>query len=699
MHEITDPQSQAELQQEINQLKERIRILEAANTNHIKTEKKLHRSEEHLRLALMAAHVGAWEWIVPTNEVYWSAGVEQIFGLEPNSFSGTFEAYLALIHPNDLEDVQSAIKQSLETGCRYAVQHRLVYPDGSLRWLACRGNVFQNELGHPTRMAGTVMDITKRIVAEQRLAEAHDELEQHVAERTADLKQLTIELAQQKQMLETIMNNTPDRYYILDQNGRYLYANPSGLAAQKLTEEQVIGRTWRDLNFPKRVGEKFDLELATVFRTGQKLVRQEQFSTPDLDRHVEYILNPVHDETGKITAVISAVRDISERKQAEAILQQAQKMESLGILAGGVAHDFNNLLVAMLGQTTLALAKLEADAPAKKHINKAVKAAKRAVDLTRQMLAYSGRGHFEIKPFDLTALIREYQELFIAAIPKNVNLELVLPDDALFIEADNGQIQQVLMNLILNAAEAIGAKLGFIQLFLYEELFTQETTSVQPFTGNILPPGPYICIKVRDNGAGMSSETLSKIFDPFFSTKFAGRGLGLASVLGIIRGHRGGIYVESESNVGTEFQIFLPAYTGVKEAPHVEKPPTPHHSAPNIILVIDDEEAVREGVTDILELIDVAVLTAEDGLQGVEIMRSNREKIKLVLLDLSMPGLSGEETLALLWEVAPDIPVALSSGYSEEEVARRFDNKQFAGFIQKPYTVDTLIDKVTALLG
>jgi nitrogen-specific signal transduction histidine kinase len=386
--------------------------------------------------------------------------------------------------------------------------------------------------------------------------------------------------------------------------------------------------------------------------------------------------------------------DITERKQAEEALARAQKTESLGVMAGGVAHDFNNLLVAMLGQTSLALAKLPPESAAREPIEKAVRAAHRAADLTRQLLAYSGRGHFSVQPLRLNALIGENLGLLEVAIPKHVRLDAELADSLPMIRADAGQMQQVLMNLIINAAEAIGTRPGAVTIRTSVGDVTPTDRHTWHQAGEPLPAGPYVVLQVSDDGCGMDAETLARIFDPFFSTKFTGRGLGLAAVLGIVSGHHGGLRVESTPGAGTTFQLAFPVPTPDQAGP-VPALPAPPAGVPAgrtsaLILLIDDEEPVREAVTDILDLQGVRVLAAADGQAGLALYREHRAAIRLVLLDLSMPGMSGEETFRQLRALDPEVRIILSSGYDKSEVSARFAGQAPTGFVQKPYSVDDL---------
>jgi CheY-like chemotaxis protein len=357
-----------------------------------------------------------------------------------------------------------------------------------------------------------------------------------------------------------------------------------------------------------------------------------------------------------------------------------------------VAHDFNNLLVGMLGHSSLALSRLPPESPGRANLEKVIQAAERAADLSRQMLAYSGRGHFQVRPTDLNTLVSENLHLLEAAVPKTARLSARLSEQAAVVEADVGQLQQLVMNLVLNAAEASGEHPGVVTISTEMKRLSTDGARYSRFTGRDLPPGPYVQLEVRDDGCGMDEETLSRVFDPFFTTKFTGRGLGLAAVLGVVRGHRGGIEIDSRPGGGTSFRILLPATE--------DRPESPVDTAPRkisggaTILVIDDEKTVRDTLREMLLPLGWEVLTAPDGAAGVALFEERAQDIRLVVLDLSMPGLTGEQTFHALREHDPEVPVVLSSGFSEEEAVRRFEGLGLSGFLQKPYRLETLVDTI-----
>ncbi|SDB01810.1 Signal transduction histidine kinase, nitrogen specific [Desulfonatronum thiosulfatophilum] len=413
---------------------------------------------------------------------------------------------------------------------------------------------------------------------------------------------------------------------------------------------------------------------------------------------IRYSRTQHHETVVLLEDVTERVRMEEQRLDMERQLLHAQKLESLGVLAGGIAHDFNNLLSAMMGNMELALALPSLEDPARKRILQAHTAARRAADLTRQMLAYSGKGGFEVRPLMLNDLVQDNVHIFRTALPKNIRLILNLAPSLPLIRADSGQIQQVIMNLITNAAEAIGDQPGTMTLstrvrYCDADCIHRSRTTEKP------APGWHVLLAVQDSGDGMSDEILTRLFDPFFSTKFTGRGLGLSAVLGIIRGHRGGIIVESSPGSGTTFEVLFPLDESVirntlndGEPPVGEESVLPEMNStiPELVLVVDDEEMVRELSVEALQHLGYSVLVAEDGLDGVRIFKEYQEHIGCVILDLMMPNMDGVTAFAELRKIRKDIPVILCSGYSPQETEQRFAGDRPTAFLQKPFSIKAL---------
>jgi signal transduction histidine kinase len=406
---------------------------------------------------------------------------------------------------------------------------------------------------------------------------------------------------------------------------------------------------------------------------------------------VEQLLYPIADDTGGVRAVVSFCHDVTERKAARE--RDAQRLESLGLLAGGVAHDFNNLLAAILAHTQLALQSMEPYGDASHHLGISLTAIQRAAELTRQMLAYAGRGPFVVQPVDAAEMIRQNEALILAAVSKHVRLELDIDDALPMIAGDLGQLHQVLMNLVTNATEALGANAGTIAIKLRaEELAVREDAPLYVPTA-----GRYVILEVHDDGPGIDPATRARMFEPFFSTKGAGRGLGLSAVLGVVRAHGGGVAVDSELGRGTTFRVAFPIHTGASARQAAPLVPLSETSKNCCVLVIDDEEIVRGAVAGILRAGGFTPLLASDGGEGVRLFSERAADVGVVILDLSMPGMRPADTLRELKRIDPAIPVLISSGYSSESRDSRLEG--VAGFIPKPATVEEYLAAVRASLA
>ncbi len=403
------------------------------------------------------------------------------------------------------------------------------------------------------------------------------------------------------------------------------------------------------------------------------------------------------DKHGKPLRISGTHTDITERKQIETErlemerrLLHSQKLESLGVLAGGIAHDFNNLLMVILGYADLALLEVSPVSPIRPKILEIIKASHRAADLCRQMLAYSGKGQFVIEHMYLNEVIDEMIHMLKTTISKKVLLNLNLEKMAPPIKGDPAQIRQVIMNLVINAAEAIGDKSGVVTVSTGARYcdagYLQET-----FDGVALPEGLFVSLEVSDTGCGIDKETQSRIFEPFFTTKFAGRGLGMSAVLGIMRGHKGALKVYSEPGKGTTFLLLFPASAdaGAKATGEAASPGS-HWCGSGTVLLVDDEETVLAVGRSMLEKLGFSVITAQDGREAVTTYAARGNEIAFVVMDLTMPHMSGEEAFRELRRINPEVKVFISSGYSEWEITARFTGKSLAGFIQKPYQMTAL---------
>jgi PAS domain S-box-containing protein len=407
----------------------------------------------------------------------------------------------------------------------------------------------------------------------------------------------------------------------------------------------------------------------------------------------------VRQVVGTCEDVTRARREEEERAALEARVRAAQKAESLGILAGGIAHDFNNLLTSVLGNVGLAQIHMRDESPARPYVAQIETAARRAADLTNQMLAYAGKGRLVLERVDLSRLVEEMAALLKTVVSKDVRIVFRPGVDVPAVEADATQLRQVVMNLITNASEACIGRAG-------EVVITTAALAVGPGevrgigSREALPAGTYVAFEVSDSGVGMSADTLARIFDPFFTTKKAGRGLGLAAVLGIVRGHGGAIRVHSEPDHGSTFQVLLPSVPARGPgAPPGESAERGWHGSGTVLLV-DDEADVRRAASAMLASLGFDVLEAADGLEAQRLFRAQASRVVLVVLDLTMPRLDGARALARLRAIRPDVKVVVSSGNADDDVAARFSKQDPpAGYLHKPYTIEDMRRTLKAVLA
>ncbi len=543
----------------------------------------------------------------------------------------------------------------------------------------------------PGNMAAMFLDITERKRAEQ-------------------------ELSQTKALLQAAIEASPAGVLIADApDVRIRLVNSAALAVRGDTPAVLRGipvdqhvRNWQMLHPDGTPYDPQELPLSRATRLGETVHNEEAVIVRDSGEWRRVLVNagPVRHGDGddRIDAGVAVFLDITESRQAEAErrrlerqMQHTQKLESLGILAGGIAHDFNNLLCVMLGGADLALLDLAPEHPACESLTMIRDTAQRATELCRQLLAYSGKGRFVVEPLDLSRLVDGMRHLLEVSISKRCSLNCRLGGNLPTVEADATQLRQVILNLVVNASEAIGDGNGSISIATgvvdCDRSYLQST-----YCDDHLPAGTYVFVEVADTGCGMAGEAKSRLFDPFYTTKSTGRGLGLAATLGIVRGHHGTIKVYSELGSGSSFKILLPASIQAVRSPAMGEARSAWHGDGTVLLV-DDEPAVQMVGKAMLERLGFQVLQADDGLQALQIYRHHADAIRLVILDMTMPRLNGEETFRELRRLNPKIKVILISGYNEQEATSHFAGKGLAGFLQKPFLFDDLEKAIASVLA
>ncbi len=515
-------------------------------------------------------------------------------------------------------------------------------------------------------------------------------------------KQSEKELIESEKRFRSFMDQLPGAVFLKDSDSRYIYLNNFMMEAFE-ADESWIGRSTSEC-FPTEEAHSLIQHDRSALDKNYSIEIQEVTDSSGNERSFQihkFRISKGESERDMLGGIGLDITDQlnaeKDREKLEAQIQHTQKLESLGVLAGGIAHDFNNILMAILGYTELALLDTPPGSPAVSSLHEIEKATRNAADLSKQMLAYSGKGTFQIIRLSINEIIQEMTHLLEISISKNAVIKYNLHNDLPSIEADPSQIRQIIMNLVTNASDAMDRTSGVISITTNLMECDREYLSTT-FMNDQLPDGKYVYLEVSDNGNGMDEETLSKLFDPFFTTKATGRGLGLSAVLGIIRGHRGTVKVYSELGKGTSFKILIPSVEGEPEQISISSESEQDVSRKGILLLVDDESSIRDIGKTMLEKTGYTVITASDGREALDIFRERHEEIDCVILDLTMPHMDGEETFREMRRVQNDVCVIISSGYNSQDVTQRFIGKGLAGFIQKPYRLSELTAKLKEVI-
>jgi PAS domain S-box-containing protein len=614
---------------------------------------------------------------------YVSPSIEALLGRKPEESVGkTYsDAVIAdYMHPEDIADLVERYQRGLgaDDTAQPPQVYRFRHADGTWRWLESQATPYRTNRGELRKLVVS-RDVTERVQAEAELRESEERY-------------------------RLLGETSRDMIAEMDEAGRIRYASPGAERVLGYPPETLVGTAAFALIHPDDLEDNADVFLAAMKAEGA--IRGDPYRVRHRDgswRWVEAIGVPYRRADGE-WRLLSVSHDITERRFAEEQrlkledrMRQAQKLEGLGVMAGGIAHDFNNLLTPILGSASLALLELPASSPAREQIEKIRKAALRAAALTNQMLAYAGAGPVHVEALDLSRVVREMAQLLESSISGQAALVYRLETNLPLIEADDAQLSQVVMNLLTNAVEAVGEGEGRIAI---ETGVSQVDASsgLQMVLGEDLQEGAYVYLDVSDTGCGMDPDTRSRIFDPFYTTKFTGRGLGLAAVLGIVRGHRGAIEIDSEPGRGTCFRVLFPSAKARRAEDAPKSGAGRSWRGSGTILVVDDDEGVRELAEESLKRAGLSVLCAGDGREGIEIFRKHGEEIRAVLLDRTMPDISGEEAFDEILRIRSDARIVLMSGYSEERAAQYFAGKDLAGFLQKPFLPETLVGEIRKAL-
>ena len=607
----------------------------------------------------------------------------RLLGLDPTVDTVDIPMLRAMVAPSDSERWRS-LSSRTPIGDDIAMDFTVTRRDGRLIILHVLARVIQGSGGVVT-LFGTAQDVTEQRLALEHLKRREETL--RLAQEAANIGSFDADLRtgttfRSDQLLRMLgLDPTDEARALIDSRPRFDFVHPDDRAA--------VEASW-----------------AQVLNTGERqIIRMRVLRVDGVERHMMSSAMLVRDGNGEAARIVGTqiditdqVRSEAERAGVEARLQQAQKLESLGVLAGGIAHDFNNLLVGILGNASLALLDLEPDAEARQSIAEIEQSAQRAAELTRQLLAYAGKGRYVVESADASSVITEMTPLMRTAIARNASLQMELTTALPRIDVDVNQFRQVVMNLITNASDALDSKPGLISVRTgRRDVSLEYLTDCAP--GSAAQPGPFTYVEVHDNGTGMDEATRQRIFEPFFSTKFTGRGLGLAATIGIMRSHHGAICVHSEIGSGTSITLLFPCSTKGSIAGPRSGTRTDAWRSGGQILVVDDEDSVRAVASALLRRRGFRTQEASDGAKALELFEQQPDAFDLVLLDLTMPGMNGEETVRALRDVRPTVNVLLMSGYNEQEVTAMFEGRSLSGFLQKPFRADDLYASVARSLG
>jgi PAS domain S-box-containing protein len=631
-----------------------------------RVEAETRKTRERLELALKAAAVGLWDWDVLRGEVYFSPGSKAQLGYEDDEVSYNLEEWASRLHPEDRETALAALQADLlMPRAEYEMTFRLRHKDGSYRAILARADVFRDAAGRACRMVGCHIDVTDR----RRSEEEHARLFRAV-----------------EQAAESIV--------ITDPEGTIVYVNPAFERVTGYAREEALGQNPRIL--------KSGVQDPSVYvRMWAALTAGEAWAGHLVNRRKdgsffeeEATISPVHDASGRLVNFVAVKRDVTEEARLHQQFLQAQKMEAIGRLAGGVAHDFNNVLGVISGYGEMVLRRLPAEDPLRAKLEQILRASDRAAALTRQLLAFSRSQVLQPKVLDLNIVVSDMEKMLRRLIGEDVELVTTLDPRIGSVKADPGQLEQVLMNLAVNARDAMpqGGRLTI-------ETRNVELDAAYVALHTVVESGPFVLVSVTDTGGGMDAETRTRIFEPFFTTKELGKGtgLGLSTVYGIVKQSGGYIWVYSEPGFGSTFKIYLPRVDEARDTLTREELPAPPPGTETVLLV-EDDELLREVLQETLERNGHQVLVARDGAEALQIVDGHPDPIQLLLTDLIMPGMTGRTVADHIAAARPGIKVLMISGYTDDAVVRQGLLDEGVAFLGKPFTPETLLRKVREVL-
>jgi PAS domain S-box-containing protein len=644
-------------------------------TGHKLAEERLRLSEARLEEAQRVAHLGNYSFEVPDGEVIWSAETFRIFGRDESLKEPSVSEFMTLVHPEDRQLVDLTVEQTVKEKSPFDIEYRILLPDGRLRYIHSIGRPVLDSAGECRKIFGTVMDITDRRKSEEQILKL-------------------------SQFLSMVIESTNLWLDVLDARGNVIVWNKAAEIMSGYTREEATGKNkiW-ELLYPDEAyrGEIIG-KVNAIIRKDETVedfetaIRTKSGEQKIISWHSKSLLN----EQGESVGSVAIGRDVTEHRRLEEQLRQAQKMEAVGQLAGGVAHDFNNILSAVIGYSHILLEKMGQDDPLRVNVEQILDAAEKAADVSHSLLAFSRKQVINLKPVDMNGIIRKMDKFLSRIIGEDIELKTVIKTGDLRVMADSGQMEQVLMNLAANARDAM-PRGGVLTLTSERAGLDDAFISAHGYGER----GEYALVSITDTGAGMDAETRRKIFEPFFTTKDTGKGtgLGLAMVYGIVKQHNGFINVYSEPGRGTTFKIYIPLVS--ETATEYEKKQAVT-AAPargtETVLVAEDDAALRKLSEIVLSEFGYKVILAADGEEAVKRFRENADHIDLLILDMIMPKKNGREAYEEIIKIRPEIRALFVSGYT----AGTYQTKELLDrgltLLLKPVSPKDLLRKVREAL-
>lgn len=667
-----------------------------------KCDSALRLDEDRLALAFLATQDGIWDWNVETGEVFFSTRWKSMLGYEEAEIEHQFSTWERLLHPEDLARAKAVFAAAARGEAAWTIEFRLRHKSGHYLDVFSRGIPVRREPGGPVlRIVGTNSDVTERRRAEAELRRANEELERLVAERSAEWvktsEMLQAEALQRsEEQYRLLAENTEDFVTVLDADEKRIYVSPSYYRVTGWTEAEVLSTPWNARLHPDEIANIQAARAANL--AGQSTVMEHRIRCRDGNWiWVESRCKPILGEDGQVKQLLLWAHNVTERKHAEEKWRQAQKLEAIGQLAGGVAHDFNNILASMM----LQLGSLQMDPSLSPQISEALhelkQEAERAAALTRQLLMFSRRSVLEVKPLDLNQIVQNLMRMLGRLIGEHICLRFEsCGSQPATVSADAGMMDQVLLNLVVNARDAM-PKGGRIDITTSVVAFSQAEADLSP----VRRMGRFVCLAVSDSGVGMDRATVQRIFEPFFTTKDVGKGtgMGLAMVHGIVAQHSGWVEVDTEVGAGTTFRIYLPAVAEAP-APQPAKPAMgPVERGKETILLVEDDAKLRQNVCLRLRGLGYRVYEAQNGQEAMELWQKHSAEVNLLLTDMVLPeGMTGLELADRLRSQKPEFGVIISSGYTGAIYQGGRIVQSGYRYLPKPYEVSVLAATIRACL-